>query len=308
MKESKRKKKTILFLLLAAAYGYTGYKHILQPRPGDIAIKGDNGKLIDVSPYFEKGLSIGDLDKDDYQLSAILSTLRLNAFTKSEIVDMLEDLKKNKDIILRPVLRSNGKEERYEIEDDVLKELLIWCCNILRNFVSMMKQYWFILGKKPKPEEVEWFSLVVGDDLAVDLFTKIEDNKASKKKKTIKELFREYHFKSLDLDKKMVDIDRNLEEMEAYYRDTYSLDIFTKRKGMEEYIFTHSNQSITLHNHCKLIAGDFKESDNDKKYNKYDKEKYQKLVNTKKYQWIFEELTDLVNPPFSRSKYKVKLT
>ena len=31
--------------------------------------------------------------------------------------------------------------------------------------------------------------------------------------------------------------------MEAYYRDKYKPDIFTK-KGMEEYIYTQSNQSI----------------------------------------------------------------
>ena len=88
--------------------------------------------------------------------------------------------------------------------------------------------------------------------------------------------------------------------MEAYYRDKYKPDIFTK-KGMEEYIFTQSNQSIILHNHCNLIPGNFEESD--KKYNKYDKMKYQKLINSKKYQWIFEELLDIINPPFSRSKY-----
>ena len=38
-------------------------------------------------------------------------------------------------------------------------------------------------------------------------------------------------------------IDRDFKDMEAYYRDKYKPDIFTK-KGMEEYIFTQSNQSI----------------------------------------------------------------
>ena len=38
-------------------------------------------------------------------------------------------------------------------------------------------------------------------------------------------------------------IDRELKDMESYYRDKYKPDIFTK-KGMEEYIYTKSNQSI----------------------------------------------------------------
>ncbi len=38
-------------------------------------------------------------------------------------------------------------------------------------------------------------------------------------------------------------INRDLKGMEAYYRDKYKPDIFTK-KGMEEYIYTQSNQSI----------------------------------------------------------------
>jgi len=300
-KIKERKKKTILFLLIAFAYGYTGYKPTSEPQPGDIVIKDDKGKLIDVSPYFKNGFSIEDLDREDFQLSAIHSILQLNKFTKSEIEEMLEELKKHKGVILRPVIGSDGKEERYDIEDDVLKELLLWCCNILMNFASMMNQYWFILGKKPKPEESQWFSFIVGEDTTTNLFLKIDKNRIEKK--TIRELYIEYHFKDTVLDKEI--IDRDLKDKEAYFRDTYKLDIFTK-KGMEEYIFKQSNQSIILHDHCNLIAGNFEESD--KKYNKYDKEKYQKLINTKKYQWIFEELLDIINPPFSRSKYQVKLT
>lgn len=205
----------------------------------------------------------------------------------------------NKSYVITKSLFNNFYYQIY----DVLKELLIWCFNILRKFVSMMIQYWFILDKKPKREEAQWFNFVVGEKAAIDLFTKIDKNRVEKK--TIRELYIEYHFKNRELDKEM--IDRDLNTKKTYYLDTYQIDIFTK-KGMEDYIFTKSNQSITLHNHCKLIAGDFKDSDNDKKYDEYDKEKYQKLVNTKKYQWIFEELLDIINPPFSRSKYEVKLT
>ena len=303
-KTKKRKKKTILFLLIASAYGYTGYKPTLEPTPGGTAIKDDKGRFIDVSLYSKKGFSIEDLDREDFQFSAIHNILRLdNRFTKSEIGEMLEELKKHDDIILRPAIGSDGKEVRYDIEDDVLKELLIWCFNILRSYVSMMNQYWFILGKKPKPEEAQWLNFVVGEKAALDIFTTSDKNRVEKK--TTRELYIEYHFKNTDLDWEMVV--RDLKQKQEYYLDKYHLDIFTK-KGMEEYIFTQSNQSITLHNHCKLIAGDFKESDNDRKYDKYDKKKYQKLVNTKKYQWIFEELLDIINPPFPRSKYKVKLT
>ena len=147
---------------------------------------------------------------------------------------MLEELKKHKDVILRPVIGSDGKEERYDIEDDVLKELLVWCYNILMAFASMMNQYWFILSKKPKPEESQWFSFIVGEDTTTNLFLKIDKNRIEKK--TIRELYIEYHFKDRVLDKEI--IDRDLKDMEAYYRDKYKLDIFTK-KGMERvHIYT----------------------------------------------------------------------
>ena len=283
------KKKTMLFLLIAFAYGYTGYKPTSEPSPGDIAIPDDKGRFIDVSLYSEKGFSIEDLDREDFQFSAIHNILRLkNRFTKLEIGEMFEELKKYKDIILKPAFGSDGKV-RYNIEDDVLEELLIWCFNILRSFVRMMIQYWFILDKKPKREEAQWFNFVVGEKAVIDLFTKIDKNRVEKK--TTRELYIEYHFKGTDLDKEM--IDRSLKNMEAYYQDKYHLHIFTQ-KGMEKYIFTQSNESITLHNHCTLIASD--------------KEKYQELIKEEKYQWIFEELADLINPPFSRNKYKVKLT
>jgi hypothetical protein len=299
-KTKNMKNKTILFLLIAFAYGYTGYKLTSEPLPGGTAIRDNKGRFIDVFLYSEKGFSIEDLDKEDFQFSAIHSILRLNnRFTKSEIREMFEELKKHKDIILKPAIGSDGKEVRYDIEDDVLKELLIWCFNILRNFVSMMIQYWFILGIKPKREEAQWFNFVVGEKAAIDLFTKIDKNRVEKK--TIRELYIEYRFKDTILDKKM--IDRDLEDREAYYREKYHLDIFTQ-KGMEEYIFTQSNESIILNNHCNLIAGNFEDP---KKYNKYD-EKYQKLINTKKYQWIMEELLNIINPPFSRRRYQVKLT
>ena len=57
-KIKERKKKTILFLLIAFAYGYTGYKPPSEPQLGDIVIKDDKGKLIDVSPYIKNGFSI----------------------------------------------------------------------------------------------------------------------------------------------------------------------------------------------------------------------------------------------------------
>jgi hypothetical protein len=136
-----------------------------------------------------------------------------------------------------------------------------------------MIQYWFILDKKPNWEENQWFNFVVGEKAVIDLFTKIDNNRVEKK--TIRELYIEYHFKNRELDKEM--INRDLNTKKRYYLETFQIDIFTK-KGMKDYIFTKSNQSITLHNHCKLIAGDFKDTDDDKKYDKYDKEKYQKLL------------------------------
>ena len=65
----------------------------------------------------------------------------------------------NKSYVITKSLFNNFYYQIY----DVLKELLIWCFNILRKFVSMMIQYWFILDKKPKREEVNWFNFVVGE-------------------------------------------------------------------------------------------------------------------------------------------------
>jgi hypothetical protein len=58
--------------------------------------------------------------------------------------------------------------------------------------------------------------------------------------------------------------------------------------------FNQSKDSIALHKYCNLIAS-------------Y-KEKYQELIKEEKYEWILQELVKIINPPFSRSKYKVKLT
>jgi hypothetical protein len=101
----------------------------------------------------------------------------------------------------------------------------------------------------------------------------------------------DYHLNDKDLKSDIVA--KDLEEKKKYCLDIYHLNIFTK-KGMEKYIFKYSRDSFHLRLHCDLIA--------------YDKKKYQELVNEEKYQWIFEELLDIINPPFSRSKYEVKLT
>ena len=290
-----RKRQTILFFLIAVASGYTGYKVTSEQQAGNIPINDHQGRPLYISISTQEGFSIEDFHREDFQLSAIHSLLRFNRFTKLELETMLEELQKNEDISFRTVIGDDGKI-RYDIADNLLKELLIWCFNILRNFVSMMIQYWFILSKSPKSEERQWFSFIVGEDVAINLFQKIEENRV--RKKTIKALYIEYHFKNLDKEK----VDRIVKYKEEYYPN-----IFTKN-GMIDFIFTHSSENTILQNHCKLIAGDYEDEKSDKKYNKSDKKKYQKLINTKKYQWIFEDLLDIINPPFSRSKYQVKLT
>jgi hypothetical protein len=299
----KRKKKTILFLLLAAAYGYNIHKVTSELQAGFIPINNQQEKPSFISISHQEGFSVEDFreerfnedfHKKDFRLPGIHGILALNKFTKSEIENMLEELKKNKDIIFNTVIGNDGKV-RYIIADSVLKDLLIWCCNILRDFVSMMIQYWFILSKSPKSEERRWFSFIVGEDFAINLFQKIEENRV--RKKTIKDLYIEYHFKNLDKEK----VDRIVKYKEEYYPN-----IFTKN-GMIDFIFIHSSENTILQNHCKLIAGDYEDEKSNKKYNKDDKMKYQKLINSKKYQWIFEELEDIINPVFSKNKYEVQL-
>jgi DNA-binding transcriptional ArsR family regulator len=301
-----RKKKIILFLLTGSAYGYTDYSYKVTSESR--LTGGTTIKDVNVSISSARGFSTEDLDRvdrNDSELfhritSPILRILRLNRFTKSAIEAMLKELKKKGIITFREVIGNNGKKERnitlkkvmgkdsklrYDIEDEVLKELLILCFKIMTALLSLMFQYWFILGKYPlSKDEAQWYTFIVGEEAAADLFLKIKEDRATKKKKTIKELFAEYHFKN----RRKKILDRYLKPLEAHYPN-----IFTK-KGMEDYIFNQSKESIVLHKYCNLIASD--------------KEKYQELVKEEKYQWIFEELVKIVNPPFSRNKYKVKLT
>ena len=295
---SERKKKAILFLLLAVARGYTIYQvsNSLKPQLGDVPIKDSKGNLLSVSnEYTEKGFSSSDLDRQDFLLSDIYHILLLNRFTKKEMEDMIEELKKYKDIPFRPIIGHEKRlrydledDERYDLEDDVLKKLLIWCCNILTFSIELMEQYWFILSKIPTSEERSWYHFIKGDQKATQFFTKIQDNRQNRR--TIKDLYIELHHSNIlnedfkNLNKKI--IDKNIE-----VKELHKPKFFTE-KEMKKEIFTRSNEMIFLQDLCKIIASN---------------KKLQELINSKKYEWILKELTNIINPDFSRSKYEVKL-
>ena len=208
-----RKKKIILFLLIGSAYGYTdyGYKVTSESRlNGVTAIKEVNVsaiKEVNVSISSGEGFSTEDLDRVDRKnpelfhrmTSPILRILRLNRFSKSEIEAILEELEKKGIITFRKVIGNNkknggiitfrkvmGKDAklRYDIEDEVLKELLILCFNIITTLLNMMFQYWFILGKYPlSKDEAQWYTFIVGEEASTHTFHKNQRKHSYQKEK-----------------------------------------------------------------------------------------------------------------------------
>lgn len=114
-------------------------------------------------------------------------------FSKNELEQIIKDL--SKDISLRPILGNDGKNTRYDIEDENLKNLLIWCINILKGYVLLMRMFWFVTNTLPTKER-DWFRLVVGPNKASDFFTEIEENKRSKR--PIKDLYTKVFYDGID--------------------------------------------------------------------------------------------------------------
>lgn len=277
---NERRKQAILFLLLAVANGYTGYKVSLKPQLGDVLLRDSSGNPLTISDeYTDEGFLPTDLDREDFQLSVIYNFLHFNKFTKEETEDIIKEFEKNGDVKFRKIRRRN-KEIGYDVEDEVLKDLLIQCCYILSIVFDRIREYWYILSKiKLTQDEFYWFRFIVGDRIATKFFQKIEENRA--KGKTIKDLYMEFHERNTNKEtaKKIVE-----------NKEKHSPKYFTKSK-FEKTLFSHSIVEI-LEIPCKNITSN---------------KKIQQIINEKKYSFIVNELFDIVYPPFSRELFKVKL-
>ena len=145
-----------------------------------------------------------------------------------------------------------------------------------------MQQYWLITNTIPKNKyEREWFRSIVGVDMATQFFGEIEENR--QKGKNIQDLYIEnvWHYS----------IHTEPANKIIKYEERLFLEIFTKN-GMEKKIFNYSNTMNLIKTDCQTIAKDIK---------------IQHLIEGKKYEWILEDLTNIINPTFSRNLFQVKL-
>ena len=273
-----RENKKILYLLLSASYGSLDFKTSTMPKPGDVLIKDSKGIPKTVSISKEEGFSPFDLYKNESKFSIMRDYFNFDHFSKYEIEQIIKDL--SDDVSLRPILGNDGKNIRYNIEDEDLKNLLMWCTNILKGYVLLMRMFWFVTNTLPMKER-NWFSLIVGRSKAVDFFTEIEENKRNKR--SIKDLYIEIFYDGIDKD--LVNkIIKEKEESNPNY--------FTKN-GLKKRMFNSSSEFISyIKIDCQTIETD---------------EKIQKLIMDKKYEWIIEKLPEIINPEFSRSLFQVKL-
>lgn len=277
--DNERENKKILYLLLSAAYGSLDFKTSVIPKPGDVVIKNSKRISKTVSISKEEGFSPFDLYKNESQFSIMRDYFKFDHFSKNEIEQIIKDI--SKDVSLRRILGKDGKSIRYDIEDDVLKKLLIWCTNILKDYVLLMQRFWFITNTLPIKER-DWFRLIVGPNQAAELFTEIEENKRNKR--SIKDLYIEIFYDGID--KNLVNkIIKEKEESDPNY--------FTKNELKKRIFFNSSSEFISyIKIDCQTIETD---------------KKIQKLIADKKYEWIIEKLPEIINPGFSRSLFQVKL-
>lgn len=274
-----RENKKILFLLLSAAYGSLDFKTSVIPKPGDVVIKDSKRISKTVSISKDEGFSPFDLYKNESQFSIMRDYFNFDHFSKNEIEQIIKDI--SKDISLRTILGKDGKSIRYDIEDDVLKKLLIWCTNILKDYVLLIQRFWFVTNTLPIKER-NWFSLIVGPNKAAELFTEIEENKRSKR--SIKDLYIEVFYDG---------IDRDLVNKIIKEKEKSNPNYFTKNEMMKR-MFNSSFDFISyIKMDCQTIETD---------------KNIQKLIEDKKYDWVIEKLPEIINPKFSRNLFQVKLS
>ena len=235
----------------------------------------------------EPGFSPNDLERRDYQLSIIQTSMRLNRFEKDETDEIMNEIAKYNEIELERFLY-NGKI-RYKIVDKTLKEFLIYCCNIITTLVQVMRAYFFLFNKQGEPDERQWFYDIVGDETANAFFQQIEENQAEKK--TIRDLYIEFH----QYDKQFPNDKDNRKFVNQVIQSCLKLDkdFFTKKKL--------ENRLLSKSNHNSLVAQLIMDSEDINQR----QEEFEQLK--EKYPFIFDEIKNIVNPPFSQKWFKIKL-
>lgn len=290
-----RRTKLVLYLLFSLASGYLGYKS--SSKKG-VVINGGNDRegnsttktVAATKP--EIGFSPNDLERRDYQLSIIQTSMRLNRFEKEEAEDLLNEIVEYKEIDIKP-FHYNG-QIRYKIEDETLQDFFIYCRNIITTLIHVMRAYFFFhFNKQEEPEERQWFYNIVGDETANTFFQKIEENQAENK--TIQNLYIEFY----QHDKKSLDsIIQNCKKLDK--------DFFTKKK-LENRLLGKSNPNSLVY---QLIMDSEDINQRQEKYeHPTEGNRYPFIQLKDKYPFLFDgdELKNLVNPPFSRKWFKIDL-
>jgi hypothetical protein len=156
-----RRTKLVLFLLFALASGYLGYRKSSK----GVIIKVDSRtntnttEIVAAATNPEPGFSPNDLERRDYQLSIIQTSMRLNRFSKEDTDDLLNEIVKIEKIKIKP-FPHNG-QIRYRIEDQTFQDFLVYCCNIITTLIHVLGAYFFFHFNKDNDkeqwEERQWF-------------------------------------------------------------------------------------------------------------------------------------------------------
>ena len=308
----------VLLLLFVLSSGYLHYNNNLSK--GRVVIhrkEREEGQdyqdedftateTFDTSDLLKPGFSPNDLERTDYQLSMIQTSMRLNRFSKEDTEDLLNEIVKIEKIKIKPFYY-NG-QVRYKIEDQTLQDFLIYCCNIITTLIHVILVYFFFHFNKHNEEQLEeilWFYDIVGDETANAFFQQIEKNCAEKK--TIQDLYIEFyqHGKQFSNDKD------NKKYVDQIIRSCKKLDkdFFTKKK-LEYRLLGESNPNSIVY---QLIM-DSEDINNQRQeiYEHPNKDKYPFIQLKDKYPFLFDcsggnELKNLVNPPFSLKWFKIDL-
>jgi hypothetical protein len=299
-KKNDRKTKLLLFLLIALSSGYMSYKNSSK---GGIVIKaGGNDtttKTVAITDEPKYGFSPQDLERNDFQLSIIHTSIRLNRFGKEEANDLLNEINTYKDIELIPI-SYNGRI-KYKIKDETLQDFLIYCSNIITTLVHVMRAYFFFIKKQRQKEAIQWFYNIFGDEAATMFFTKIDENKA--KRKSLEDLYIEFY----QHDKQFPNEKDNKKFVDNIIQSCRKLDkdFFTKKK-LENRLLGKNNPNSLV---AQLIIHNEDINQRQEKYEHPEGGRYPFIQLKDKYPFLFEgnELKNLVNPPFSQKWFKMDL-
>jgi hypothetical protein len=319
-----RRTKLVLFILFALSSGYLRYKNDLSE--GRIVIRNrDQNDAITTTTIttttittittktadtttdpFNPGFSPNDLERTDYQLSMIQTSMRLNSFSKEEAEVLLNEIVKIEKIKIKP-FPYNG-QIRYKIEDKTLQDFFICCCNIITTLVHVIRAYFFFHfnkhNNKEQWEERRWFYDVVGDEIANSFFQQIEMNH-TQKKKTIQDLYIDFY----QHEKQFPDNKDHKKYVDQIIQSCKNLDkdFFTKKK-LEYRLLSKNNPNSLV---AQLIMNSEDINQRQEKYeHPIDKNSRYPFIQLKdKYPFLFDgnELKNLVNPPFSRKWFKINL-